>query len=275
MSSKLLYAQEVIRYHVSESYHDPKQAYYVDLLKLILDASRNSYGGYQLLPVKLDMPRARSSSMLQKGRLIDITWRMTSPALEQDLRAVYMPLVKGLMGVRIAIIRRGTESKFSPNITLSQLKQLPVGQGHGWLDSEILAANGFNIVEGSAATMLTMLERERFDYFPRAIHEPWIEIFDKPQFTVEESFVLRYPAPIYFFTNKANKRLTNRIQDGFASIIASGAFEQHFLQHPITKNILEKAKLSERKVFTLHNPLLTEKTRLALSSQPLWRDYGH
>lgn len=52
-----------------------------------------------------------------------------------------------------------------------------------------------------------MLERKRFDYFPRAIDEPWIEIEGKPQFEVKLYFLLKYPAPTYFFINKANHQL--------------------------------------------------------------------
>jgi len=269
------YAVDVIRYNLSTAHPDPKQSYYIDLLKLILEASRDSYGDFQLLPVTLEMSQGRTSMMVQQGRSVDVTWRMTSQALEQDLRAIYIPVLKGLMGVRIAIIRHDDAAIFSTNLTLTQLKQMSAGQGHDWPDSDILRANGFDVIEGSAFSMLTMLKKKRFDYFPRAIHEPWLEIVDKSEFVVEQHFLLKYPAPMYFFTKRTNHRLAQRIHDGFKQILDSGVFDAFFLQHPVTQNILLKANLPQRKVFTLTNPLLSEKSRKILNNKTLWLDYLH
>lgn len=268
-------AIDVIRYNISESHADPKQKYYIDLLKLILAASQDKYGEFQLKPVVVEMSQGRTSIMVQQGETIDVTWRMTSHNLEQNLQAIYIPILKGLMGVRLAIIRHDDMAIFSPNITLEQLKKMSAGQGYDWPDSDILRANGFDVIVGNAVSLLSMLEKRRFDYFPRALHEPWIEIENKSQFVVEEHFLLKYPAPMYFFTNKANHRLAQRIHEGFSAIVDSGAFNEFFLQHPVTQNILVKANLPQRKVFTLKNPLLSEKSREVLNDRSLWLDYFH
>lgn len=272
-NSARVQAVDVIRYNISTTYVDPKQGYYIDLLKLVLEASRSKYGDYQLIPVTIEMSQSRASIMVQQGQTIDVTWRMTSIALEQDLQAIYIPLLKGLMGCRIAIIRHDDVAIFSPNLTLAQLKKMPAGQGYDWPDSDILRANGFYVIEGSAFSLLTMLDKHRFDYFPRAIHEPWLEIVDKSEFVVEQHFLLKYPAPIYFFTNRTNHRLTQRLLDGFTAIIDSGAFDAFFLQHSVTQDILLQANLPQRKVFTLKNPLLSEKSRKILNNKTLWLDY--
>jgi hypothetical protein len=179
------------------------------------------------------------------------------------------------MGVRIAIIRHDDVAIFSPSVTLEKLKQMSAGQGYNWVDSDILRANGFDVIEGSAFSLLEMLNKHRFDYFPRAIHEPWIEIAGKSQFIVEQHFLLKYPAPMYFFTNKSNDRLAQRIHDGFTNIVNSGAFDEFFLQHSVTQNILVKANLPQRKIFTLNNPFLSEKSRKIMSNKSLWLDYFH
>lgn len=268
-------ALDVVRYNISETYPEAKQAYYIDLLKLILDASSDKYGDFELTPVILDMSQGRASVMLQQERTIDILWRMTSQALEQDLQAIYIPLLKGLMGVRIAIIRKSDSTIFSSEITLDKLKKIPLGQGYDWPDSNILRANGFNVVEGRGFSLLTMLEKQRFDYFPRAIHEPWLEIADREQLAIEQHFLLKYPAPMYFFINKDNRRLVERIEHGFTKIVNSGAFKKFFSQHPVTQNMFKKANLPQRKVFKLDNPLLSDKSRAILNNKSLWLDCFH
>lgn len=89
------------------------------------------------MPVEVDMLQGRASLMLQKGEHTDIMWCMSSKALEKDLQAIYVPLLKGLMGARIAIIRQDDEHIFTPNMTLSELKAMSAGQGYDWPDSEI------------------------------------------------------------------------------------------------------------------------------------------
>jgi len=60
-----------------------------------------------------------------------------------------------------------------------------------------LKANGFNIVSGFEPNLLKMLAYKRFDYFPRALHEPWLEIADKDAFAIEQHIMLKYISPIY------------------------------------------------------------------------------
>ena len=275
LSSSVSHASDVVRYNISQTHPDAKQSYYIDLLSLILEASREKYGAYQLIPVPLEMSQGRTSIMVQQGQAIDVTWRMTSEALEAELQAIYIPMLKGLMGVRIAIIRHNDTATFSPNLSLAQLKLLSAGQGYDWPDSDILRHNGFDVIEGSAFSLLTMLEKNRFDYFPRALHEPWLEIANKNQFIVEEHFLLKYPAPMYFFVNKKNNRLVQRLEYGFHNLIESGAFDEFFYNHPVTQNILVKANLPQRKIFNLENPLLSEKSQKILSNKSLWLDYFH
>lgn len=267
--------KDIVRYNLSEIYPDPKQSYYIDLLTLILNSSRDKYGDYQLIPVTLEMSQGRTSIMVQQRKAIDVTWRMTTKALEDDLQAIYIPVLKGLMGMRIAVIRREDSHLFSPTLSLKELKALSAGQGYDWPDSDILRHNGFDVIEGSAFSMLTMLEKYRFDYFPRALHEPWLEIAGKEQFIVESHFLLKYAAPMYFFTSKENMRLSERILYGFSKIVESGAFDEFFYQHKVTQNILVKANLPQRRIFSLENPLLSEQSRKILNNKSLWLEHFH
>jgi hypothetical protein len=207
--------------------------------------------------------------MVEQASTLDVTWRMTSKDLEERLQAIYFPVLKGIMGYRVFIVRHD-DTFFSPLTTLEQIKSIPAGQGHDWPDSEILRFNGFDVIEGGAYNLLNMLEKHRFDYFPRALHEPWTEIENNSHFMVDRFFLLKYPAPMYFFVNKTNKRLHDRISQGFQKSIASGAFDTLFYQHPITEGILSKANVAQRKVFELANPLLSEKSKKIIKDKTLW-----
>lgn len=263
-------ASDIIRYVESKEHPDPKQRYFIDLLTLALEASKGEYGDYQLQSIAIEMGQGRTSIMLQHNKYIDVAWRMTSKNLEQRLQAIYFPTLKGLMGYRIFIIRKGEQKKFSPSMTVNSLKAIHLGQGHNWPDTDILQRNGFNVIKGDDNYLLGMLKKGRFDYFPRALHEPWHEITNEPELTIEKSLMFKYAAPMYFFVNKQNKRLQQRLKFGFSKILASGRFEQFFSHHPITSGILTKTQASSRTVFELHNPLLSVRSQKLLNDKRLW-----
>ncbi|KGJ90857.1 hypothetical protein [Colwellia psychrerythraea] len=261
---------DLVRYIDSKEFPDPKQSYFVDLLKLTLEASKDQFGEYQLQPINIEMAQARSSLMLQRNEYIDLTWRMTSQQLEQQLQAVYFPILKGLMGSRIFIISKDQQYRFNKNIPLADLQNLHLGQGYNWPDTRILLANGFNVIQGHDNFLIDMLKKGRFNYYPRALHEPWPEIASDNTLIVEENLMLKYPAPVFFFVNKENKHLQKRLAFGLSKLLESGRFEHFFINHPITSGIVTKANVSKRTIFHLENPLLSKKTKKLLADERLW-----
>jgi len=263
-------ALDTVRYVHSKEHSDFKDQYFIELLTLALEKTKPKFGGYRLQPVAIDMPQERTSIMLERNEYIDLTWRMTTKDLEQRLQAIYVPLLKGLVGYRIFIIRAGSQSLFNENMTLEQLKSLPVGQGYNWPDSDILKANQFNLVLGHSINLLNMLQKKRFDYFPRALYEPWLEIKNNDKFFVERNIALKYFSPMYFFVNKTNKRLAHRLNMGFMKLIDSGEFDRFFNNHEMISGVLTKVNLHQRKIFELPTPLISENTEKLRDDKRLW-----
>lgn len=271
-----VYAHEVspppittINYNAAIGGIDPKQAYFISLLKLALENSRDQYGDYQLNAVMIEMNQGRALKMVADNNMIDVVWTMTSIEREQQLQAIYIPLLKGLMSYRIGLIRKKDHDKFQ-QMDLAQIKKTLIGQGADWPDVDILNSNGFNVVRGNDQHLIDMLLKGRFDYFPRSIHEPWRDLARYPDLVLEKKFLLKYPAPIYFFVRKDNAHLAQRIEYGLRKSIADGSFEQLFYNHPITKNMIEKSQLDKRIEITLHNPNLSKKTAALLDEKPMW-----
>ena len=261
---------DVIRYVDSKKYPDSKKSYFTDLLRLILESSKPEYGDFKLQPVAMDMGQARSSLMIERNQYIDLNWRMTSPQLEEQLQAIYFPILKGLMGYRIFIINKNAQRKFNQSTSLYDLQNLHLGQGYNWPDTKILLANGFSVIQGHENFLLDMLKKGRFSYFPRALHEPWSEIANDSSLMVEQHIMLEYPAPVFFFVNKNNKKLQKRLNTGINKLVISGQFDQFFLNHPITASVLQRAKVKQRNTFKLRNPFLSKQTKTLLNNDKLW-----
>jgi len=259
-----------VRYNLSAQFIDPKQAYYISLLKLAMDKSEPKYGPYKMTPVEIEMPQSRTIKLVESEQHLDIVWTMTSIAREHHLQAVYIPLLKGLMGYRIGIIRQGDQARFDQVDSINAFKQIIIGQGIDWPDTEILQQNGFKVVSGSASKLLAMLFKARFDYFPRAIHEPWDELRRSDDIVLEQCLLLRYASPIYFFVNKKNTLLAERIEYGLRLAINDGSFDKLFYNHPITEGVIAKAELDKRIEFAINNPLLSPKSAELLKESQLW-----
>mgnify|MGYP005987313013 CR=1 FL=1 len=250
---------------------DKRNAYFIDLLELALVKSQNSEGDFQLIQSNLEMNQSRALKNLEFKQNIDVVWTMTSIAREERLTPIRIPLLKGLLGYRIFIIKKEMQKIFSEVDSVADLQKLAAGQGASWPDTQILKANGFNVVEASEYRVLfNMLERERFDYFPRGVNEPWSEIraHREKGLVIESNLIIQYPAPIYFFVNKDNLELAERIERGLRIAIKDGSFEDFFRNHPANREIFNLANIHNRRLFKLENPLLPEKT--PINEPSLW-----
>ncbi|GAK60120.1 hypothetical protein U27_00011 [Candidatus Vecturithrix granuli] len=254
----------------TSSNYDETKEYKYQLLQLILEKTEKTDGPFKIEVPKQELPQARDIELLKQS-YFDVLLTMTSKEREQELHPIRIPTNKGLYGYRLAIINESDQPKFSAIRTLSDFQTLWAGQNESWPDTQILRANGFNVVGTSGYNELfTMLKERRFDFFPRGVHEPWKELADVkiPGLVVETDLVIHYPAPGYIFTNKDNLKLADRLERGFRMAIDDGSFDRFFYNHPEIKNVLERANLKNRRIFELTNPLLPEET--PLDDKRLW-----
>jgi hypothetical protein len=254
----------------TSSNYDETKEYKYQLLQLILEKTQKTDGPFKIETPKHEITQARDIDLLKQG-FFDVVLTMTSKKREQELHPIRIPIYKGLYGYRLAIINQSDQPKFSAIRTLQDFQKLWAGQNEAWPDTQILRANGFNVVGISGyVELFAMLKERRFDFFPRGVHEPWKELADVkiPGLVVETDLVIHYPAPGYIFTAKDNKKLADRLERGFRMALEDGSFDLLFYNHPDIKKVLERANLKNRRLFELKNPLLSEDT--PLNDKKLW-----
>ncbi|MEE1675134.1 transporter substrate-binding domain-containing protein [Agarivorans aestuarii] len=261
-------ANIVVRHAQPESDNDKRQQYFVELLNLALNKTEADFGAYQTQACAVRMMQDRALQQLQRKRCIDVVWTMTSLERESKLHAVRIPLLKGLLGQRVLMIRQQDLRRFKDIQQFNELGQMRAGQGMGWPDIAILKYNGLPVVEGKTYEgLFGMLKRGRFDYFPRGISEigPELKQHQRDGFVVEPRILLSYPAPIYFFVNPEDTRLAERLEMGLRLAIDDGSFDALFEKY----NYHKLADLIEnRLVFKLRNPSLHPKT--PIDEDKLW-----
>lgn len=259
---------EVKTLQVNDS-NDPNGAYAVSMIKLAIDHMDTKYNvnvGTE------NMTQARANEEVKNGKL-DLIWTTTDKATEEELEPIRIPLFKGLLGCRIFIINKKNQHKFDQVKSFEDLKKLTFGQGKTWADGKILEANGLTVIKTyKYDNLFYMTDGERFDAFPRGVHEPFGEIEKRPNLNlgVENSILLIYKMDLYLYTRKENRKFAKELEDGFNKAIANGSFDKLFYSSPQVKDIMEKANMKNRKVFYLENPTLHKDT--PLDRKELWAD---
>lgn len=247
----------------------PEREYKYQLLQMILDRTVAEDGPYRIALIE-PTTQGRVIEMVNQGD-VSLIMTMTTREREDTLRPIRIPIYKGLYGYRALIIKRADKDRFAAIRSLDALKGLWAGQGQSWPDYEILKANGFQVIGAPLYDALfQMLARGRFDYFPRGLHEPWVEVAEHPDLDliVDEHLIIHYPAPGYIFVAKDNAALAERLERGFKAAIGDGSFDALFSAHPDMVQVLENANLAERLIFRISNPLLSPET--PLDREELW-----
>jgi ABC-type amino acid transport substrate-binding protein len=192
----------------------------------------------------------------------NIVWLPASKELDQKLRPIPIPILKGLLGIRVLLIKQEDQDRFYAIKSKEDLKALTAGQGATWSDVEILRANGFTVETGfDYQGLFNMLEYRRFDFFPRGVNEVLREFNTLPSnltdIAIEKSIVLQYPYPVYFYVNKNNEKLAKRVEKGLNIMLKDGSLDE--ILNDLYQNSISALNIPNRKVISLDNPLLTEE----------------
>lgn len=248
---------------------DENGHYAVAMMKLALSYSAQTYT-YKEIPEAYTQQRMVEEVL--NGHE-DIMWAATSQSLEDSVLPIRICLYKGLLGHRIFLIRSGDQARFDKVETLDDLRKIPIGQGKGWADTEILQANGLKVMDPvKFNSLMYMLEGGRFDAFPRGVFEPFSEVskWAALHLEVEQRLMLVYKMPYYFFVSPTNQQLAGDLEAGLNRAIADGSFNKLFLSDPRVQEAVEKASMKSRKIFKLDNPGLPKKT--PVDREELWVD---
>lgn len=263
--SPVTLATDIVKYPWVGKAYSSSDGYYAAILTLAMEKSKDKFGPYEIHQVVAGESQEHMVRLVQEDKFVNLFWTMTSTKREELLKPILFPLFKGLLGCRIFLIKKGQQTRFDQLNSSEQLKTLYAGQGEDWPDTAILSAHQFKLATSSKdVNLFKMLSKGRFDYFPRAIHEARLEDLEYPNLTIEKRFLLYYDSPFYFFVNKTNQRLAQRLEYGLNAAVDDGSFEQFFNEHPVSADLLNQLNLASREVMILENPSLTQQSRLVL-----------
>lgn len=228
--------------------------YFPELLELALSKTAETEGPVEITRYPRELTGARFFSMLERGQGIDVLWSMTNPTLERDLLRIPVSLLRGLNSHRVLLVRDSDLDRFAAVRNLQDLKQLRAGMVAHWPDTKILEDNGLQVVTSVHYDLLfNMLEAQRIDYFQRGLYEVSQEqqTHADKGIVIEPSLMLYYEGPIYFFVNRNNVALAERIERGLRMAIDDGSFDTLFFSVPVFKWGYDVMLNSDRRLLKL------------------------
>ena len=258
---------QLLVYPRHQALSDPQQAYVTALLQRALARSGHAYA-LRRSELRMVQTRAMQEIATASGS-VDVVWAMTSRAREAHLLPVRIPIDRGLIGWRVALIQARQPQLLRDVRSIAALARLSAGQMRDWPDCAILQANGLRLDTSSTYEgLFQQLAAGRIDYFPRSVIEAQSELASHAQLplALDAHLVIRYPAALYFFVGKHRPELARHIEIGLESMLADGSFAQLFQQH--FGRLADSLQLPRRHVLELVNPDLPEATPLARKA--LW-----
>ena len=256
--SHLAAAEFVVSLRSPETKSDRREDYSVALVKLALEKTKAVYGDYRIVKIP-PMNTARSIYSLESDKYPNMLNELSyEKKLEQEFNFIYIdfPVELGIVGYRVCFASPKIYEDLKRAEKIEDLKKYTIGQGAAWVDTTILRHNGFKVVEiSNFDSIFKLIEMGRIDLFCRGANELQKE-YEAQKYSdllrYDESFVLHYPLPRFYYLNKNSTLAKERIEKGLLLAYQDGSinkmWEQFFLDR------VEFAKLKQRKVFYLENP---------------------
>ena len=245
-----------------------------DFLIAALNHTTPTYGPYVIDAYSEPMSTQREIEEVISGRLINV---IASDPGHPDLNAqsipIAIPIDKGLLGYRVALIRRDNQARINEVNDIQGLRLLSLGQGQDWGDVPVYRFNRIPLVTASHYDQLfPMLVHRRFDLFPRGALEITPELISfrtqYPEMAIDTHLLIRYPYAQFFYVNKSDPLIAQRIKDGLEAMRKDGSFDALF-QKSFGQAIAD-LHLERRVVIELNNPFLP--SWVPVERKELWLD---
>jgi len=231
---------------------DDRNEHHVELLVHVLSYADTQYdidiSGHWL-------PKKRALQQLADGTKLQVVAGSLSGERAKNFYPIPIPLVKGLLGWRISLVNKNNQNILKDVKSLAQLSTLTGGGHHSWSDTKVLESNNLKVLKSdSVRGLFRMLDKSRFDYFPRSaikINKD-LKSNDNYDIAIDPYVLIKYPHAYVYFVNTEQAKLAKDIESGLLKAKADGSFDQIFDKHYGTQ--VTELLSQSRTVIELDNP---------------------
>lgn len=206
-----------------------------------------------------DYPSAKDEGLVfSKGADVLVTVAGNKKFTTGSYTMIPQPLCHGLLGCRILITHKERQKEFY-QLDEVQLKQLRIGIPATWADADLFRANQYTVIEqGNLEERLLAVQNGECDYMALGANEASAIVKQyahlTPDLAVEPTILLYYPFPLVFYCHPEQHELVQCLSQGLEESIKNSQLNQLF--EKVYGPDVQAAKLNQRRVFQLTNPIL-------------------
>lgn len=246
----------IARYPAPLMDDDPRAYYTQALVELAFSETPEGGTGYVVFSSS-PQERLRMEAYLEKGSRINLLLLPGTNAYDARFLRVDLPVDRGLLGLRVGVIRSADRDRFAAIHSLGDLSQIRIGSVLGWQLTDILRHNGLTTeVVPTFDDLYKMLDRNRLDLISRGatevLREQAEKRFDHPDAVVDSALLLRLPLAFYIYVSPTRPDLHRRIETGLQRAVANGRFAALFQEW--FGNDLDLLALPQRHIIDLSVP---------------------
>lgn len=245
--------------------------------KILVLALKKTEDLFSHVAIEKSMPmeyRQAVEELMRDDSFIDVISAASSTENEEKFLTIGFPVLKGMLGHRVCLIRKNDQERFNGLLTIHDfsLNNVRICQGRDWPDSAILQRNGMPLVTSTNyLTLFNELHNGRCDCFLRGAQEVLQEFKSRQTlFDIESTLRIVYPEPGYFYVNKKSVELAARIELGLLRALDDGSYELMFRE--LMSDSLKYLDLSNRHTIRLVNPISSDTTKALEKIPELWID---
>jgi hypothetical protein len=247
-------ADFAVTYFLGENNFD---IYSYELIKLALEKTRDKYGNFTLSTIA-NIPNKRRFAILQQNtlpNLVVMRGHQTEFHTKGGLTYINFPVDFGLLGWRICFVSPQSKEKIEAIKSLDKLRRYSIVQGIDWTDNIILRENGFRVIElDGYQNLFKVVASGRADLFCRGINElpgEFAAFKGMGNLMYNESFILTYKMPFFYYLNSRNTLAKQRIEEGLKLAYEDGSIMR--LWHESFDASIRFANIPHRQIFHLTN----------------------
>ncbi|MGJ8681631.1 hypothetical protein [Paraglaciecola sp.] len=250
---------------------DKRTLHKEEVIVRALSISEPEFGPYKFNPILGNMTPGRTLNSMREGELINTYIGPSRENMEEYAIPIKVPIRMGLLNYRLFLVNKSNMAKFDKVESLDDLNKLVAGLQNHWVTTDIFKNLDMNMVTGhNFDGMFLMLQKNRFDYFPRAIYEIYEELEERKlaldNITIEPRLALHLPMPTYVYVSKNAPQLAKRVEFGLRKMVNKGEIKR--LLYKYYSEEIQKANLPKRTIIHMDNPYFLDKE--VLEDSLLW-----
>lgn len=211
---------------------DGGHEYYFELLEKSLTAI-----GYKVtIDQQNNVPQKRVLALLGGGELT-LHWFVQNNTKDKEYTPVEVGLTNSLIGHRILLIQKGSQSKYDGVQTLADFRKLNLvgGFGKNWFDVKVWKENDLKYLEkdGNWRLIYKMVQKggRGYDYFSRGMIEVLPESKVYPYLAIEKKLVLIYERDFQFYLGQGSENIKPILTKALENAKKSGLMQQLIRKH--------------------------------------------